>query len=86
MPKIRFQERIQSITFIENQEEIEKDWDIRFGDRKNEIVFIGKDMDEKLITKELNLCLSDERELENKNWETGYQDKWPVERITSILS
>lgn len=81
-----FQERIQSITFIENQEEIEKDWDIRFGDRKNEIVFIGKDMDEKLITKELNLCLSNELELENKNWETGYQDKWPVERITSILS
>ena len=81
-----FQERIQSISFIENQEEIEKDWDIRFGDRKNEIVFIGKDMDEELITKELNLCLSNEHELENKNWEIGYQDKWPVERITSILS
>ena len=79
-----FQERIQSITFIENQDEIEKDWDIRFGDRKNEIVFIGKDMDEKLITKELNLCLSNQLELENKNWETGYQDKWPVERITSL--
>ena len=81
-----FQERIQSISFIENQEEIEKDWDIRFGDRKNEIVFIGKDMDEELITKELNLCLSNEHELENKNWEIGYQDKWPVERITSILT
>ena len=53
---------------------------------KNEIVFIGKDMDEELITKELNLCLSNEHELENKNWEIGYQDKWPVERITSILS
>ena len=81
-----FQQRIESIAFIENQEEIEKDWDIKYGDRKNEIVFIGKDMDEKLITKELNRCLSNELELENQNWETGYQDKWPVERITNILS
>ena len=83
---MKFQERIESIAFIENQEEIEKDWDLRYGDRKNEIVFIGKDMDEKLITKELNRCLSNELELENQNWETGYQDKWPVERITNRLS
>ena len=79
-----FQERIQSISFVENQEEIEKDWDIRYGDRKNEIVFIGKDMDEELITKELNRCLSDEIELEKKNWEKGYLDKWPIDRVTNI--
>ena len=81
---MKFQERIQSISFIENQEEIEKDWDIRYGDRKNEIVFIGKDMDQELITKELNMCLSNEIELEEKNWEKGYLDKWPVERVRNI--
>ena len=27
----------------------ESDWDKNFGDRKNELVFIGQDMDEKLI-------------------------------------
>ena len=32
-------------------------------------------MDEKLIIKELNRCLSNELELENKNWARGYQDK-----------
>ena len=79
-----FQERIQSISFVENQEEIEKDWDIRYGDRKNEIVFIGKNMDQELITKELNMCLSNEIELQKKSWEKGYLDTWPVERVTNI--
>ena len=79
-----FQERIQSISFVENQEEIEKDWDIRYGDRKNEIVFIGKNMDQELITKELNMCLLNEIELQEKSWEIGYLDKWPVERVTNI--
>ena len=79
-----FQERIQSISFVENQEEIEKDWDIRYGDRKNEIVFIGKNMDQELITKELNMCLLNEIELQEKSWEKGYLDKWPVERVTNI--
>ena len=79
-----FQERIQSISFVENQEEIEKDWDIRYGDRKNEIVFIGKNMDQELITKELNMCLVNEIELQEKSWEKGYLDKWPVERVTNI--
>ena len=79
-----FQERIQSISFVENQEEIEKDWDIRYGDRKNEIVFIGKNMDQERITKELNMCLLNEIELQEKSWEKGYLDKWPVERVTNI--
>ncbi len=35
-----FEERFQYGPFINNQEEIESDWDITFGDRKNEIVFI----------------------------------------------
>ena len=79
-----FQERILSNSFVENQEEIEKDWDIRYGDRKNEIVFIGKNMDQELITKELNMCLLNEIELQEKSWEKGYLDKWPVERVTNI--
>ena len=44
-----FKNRIQQIAFIENQEEIEKDWDKTYGDRKNEIVFIGQNMNEDLI-------------------------------------
>ncbi|MAU76782.1 MAG: GTP-binding protein [Crocinitomicaceae bacterium] len=79
-----FQDRMQSMAFIENQNEIEKDWDITFGDRKNEIVFIGKDMDEQLIIQELNTCLFSDDELETKNWKRGYRDKWPVQRVNNV--
>ena len=34
-----FDKRIRDLVFIENQDEIEKDWHKEFGDRKNEIVF-----------------------------------------------
>lgn len=52
-----FEKRIQQGSFVENQTQIESDWDTIFGDRKNEIVFIGQNMDEALIKKELNACL-----------------------------
>ena len=32
-----------------------------YGDRKNELVFIGQEMDEELIRKELADCLSTEK-------------------------
>ncbi len=38
-----FDQRIQYVDFIENKENIESGWDKNFGDRKNEIVFIGQD-------------------------------------------
>ena len=53
-----FDERIKYLSFVENQKLIEKDWDKEFGDRKNELVFIGQDMDEKLIRAQLDYCLS----------------------------
>ena len=48
-----FKNRIQQIAFIENQDEIEKNWDKTYGDRKNEIVFIGQNMNEDLIRSHL---------------------------------
>ena len=52
-----FQTRIQQIPFLENQQQIESDWDIDFGDRNNEIVFIGQNMNETLIRSLLDRCL-----------------------------
>ncbi len=77
-------ERIQYLPFLENQEEIESHWDNSFGDRKNEIVFIGQDMDEKLIKSDLDSCLSTEDELETNFWVKGFEDQWPIERYTTI--
>ena len=65
---------------MENQKIIEQGWSKTFGDRKNELVIIGKDMDEKAIREELDACLATDDELATKKWETGYNDAWPVQR------
>ena len=76
-----FEKRIQYAAFVDNQKYIESDWDKFYGDRKNELVFIGQEMDEQSIRKELADCLSTEKELEIKEWKEGYQDTWPVQRV-----
>jgi len=47
-----FEKRSRYMAFVENQAEIESDWDTTFGDRKNELVFIGQDLDRTQITAE----------------------------------
>ena len=79
-----FQKRIQYLAFIENQKLIEDGWDQKFGDRKNEIVFIGQDMDEEQIVSELAACQSTDEELATEKWKEGYNDEWPVERVYAL--
>ncbi len=76
--------RTQYLSFLENQKLIEANWDKRFGDRKNEIVFIGQDMDESLIKSELDACLSTIEELATQKWKKGYKDEWPVQRAYAM--
>ena len=76
-----FNERIRYSPFLENQKMIESDWDLLFGDRKNEIVFIGQNINKALIAANLDTCLATDKELAIPEWELGYQDDWPVERI-----
>lgn len=79
-----YQKRIEYAVFVDNQALIETGWDITFGDRKNEIVFIGQDMDEALIRQGLDACLATEKELATRRWEKGYDDEWPVQRAMAI--
>ncbi len=79
-----FEKRIQQGPFVENQTQIESDWDTIFGDRKNEIVFIGQNMDEAHIIKELNACLLTESELTTIDLSNCFEDKWPVERSYAL--
>ncbi|MAZ54431.1 MAG: GTP-binding protein [Flavobacteriales bacterium] len=76
-----FGERMQFASFVENQEHIEFGWDKKFGDRKNEIVFIGQEMDEKQIKSDLDNCLLSDEEIEKEKWRKGFDDNWPVQRI-----
>lgn len=80
-----FEKRTQYLSFVENQEQIESGWHSLFGDRKNEIVFIGQDMNENAIKQELETCLCSDDELANQRWKEGYEDEWPVERVYPIV-
>ena len=79
-----FEERIQYISFVENQKQIETGWDKTFGDRKNEIIFIGQEMDEQVIKADLDKCLSTDIEIANDNWKKASHDSWPVARIKHV--
>ena len=76
-----FEKRIMQYAFVENQEQIESGWDDTYGDRKNEIVFIGHNLDEKLIRSLLDNCLSTNQEIDTGKWKSGYEDEWPLERV-----
>ena len=76
-----FDKRIQHYTFIENQKEIEQDWDKDFGDRKNELVIIGQNMNKEQIIKDFDSCLINPQEKDKGDWREGYRDNWPVERV-----
>ncbi|EDM35295.1 cobalamin synthesis protein, P47K [Pedobacter sp. BAL39] len=56
-------QRLRYEDYVLNQKEIENKWDPRFGDRLNELVFIGQDLDPVLLKAELENCLLDEAEL-----------------------
>ncbi|WP_020533201.1 GTP-binding protein [Flexithrix dorotheae] len=75
---MNFNQRMEYTAYIENQQMIESDWDKTFGDRKNELVFIGQEMNVAQITKELDQCLATDEELEAGKWKNGYHDEWPV--------
>ena len=46
--------------------------------------FIGQDMDEEQIRKELDACLSTDEEIASGDWKEGYDDDWPVERAYAL--
>lgn len=75
-----FQERINYTSYLHNQEYIEKDWHKTFGDRKNELVFIGQDLNEKQVISELEACLCTDQEVNLIDWENGEEDLWQVYR------
>jgi len=79
-----YKKRMQYQSYIYNRHIIEEGWDENFGDRKNEIVIIGQDIDEKKIRAEFDNCLMTEKELADGKWKEGYDDVWPVERAYAL--
>jgi len=79
-----FEQRIQYYGFVENQVVIEENWDKTFGDRKNEIVFIGQEMNEAQIRADLDACLATDDEIATDKWRRGYEDNWPIQRAYAL--
>eukprot|EP01080_Neovahlkampfia_damariscottae_P009945 gene9945-2266_t len=57
------------------RKEIEKTFDSKYGDRRQELVFIGQKFDQKKTEEMLDKCLLTSREMK-KNW-NGFQDNFP---------
>jgi G3E family GTPase len=73
-----YSERINYIAFVDNQVIIEKNWDKRFGDRNNELVIIGQEMDIPLIIAELHACLCTEQEIKDMEAGLRFKDPFPI--------
>ncbi len=75
---VPIKERAMNPVYLENQEVIMKDWDKHWGDRMNELVIIGQDLDREKITADLNHCLLNKFEIVGMKSGNGFQDEWPI--------
>jgi G3E family GTPase len=73
-----YKDRISYAAFVEHQQEIEGKWDMRFGDRENELVIIGQDLDKEIIIDELSACLCTETEIRDMEAGLRFKDPFPV--------
>ena len=72
------QDRFMNPMFIENEQVILKKWDNKWGDRMNEIVIIGQDLNIENIKTELQHCLINEIEEMSMDSEYYFEDNWPI--------
>ncbi len=70
-------QRVRYQAYIDNRESIESRWG-RFGDRTNELVIIGQDIDQKAIMAELEDCLCDGQEILHMEKQGKFKDPFPV--------
>lgn len=74
-----FNERIKYQSFVNNREFIESKWHKQWGDRMNELVFIGQEIDKEKMTADLELCLLQDSELKQFESKEGFTDPFPKE-------
>ncbi|MBA4258668.1 MAG: GTP-binding protein [Chitinophaga sp.] len=72
-----YAERIKYPSFIENQQYIESKWHKVWGDRMNELVFIGQDIDQATMIAALEKCLLQDEEMNFMEDSTRFADPFP---------
>ncbi|WP_268036792.1 GTP-binding protein [Algoriphagus sp. PAP.12] len=71
-------ERIKNPAYKDNRKLILNKWNVQYGDRMNELVIIGQDLDEQAITSQLNACLVQDNESHNFSLTRTFKDEWPL--------
>lgn len=72
-----FNERMRYASFVHNKEHIESRWSKQWGDRMNEIVFIGQDIDKEKMIAELEKCLLQDNEQHLFDKKIRFNDPFP---------
>ena len=72
-----YSERIRYQSFVDNQTYIESKWSKLWGDRLNELVFIGQDMDKESIIAGLRKCLLRDDEQHQFDKQLKFSDPFP---------
>ncbi|WP_316797857.1 GTP-binding protein [Pedobacter frigidisoli] len=75
-------ERESYSDYRENKVEIHENWDELFGDRTNELVFIGQQLAAEKLKTDLEACLIDDEEL--AKYKAGQPFDNPFERVIAI--
>lgn len=70
-------ERVRYQAYMDNREQIESRWG-RFGDRQNELVILGQDLDKDMIVSELEACLCSTAEILQMEKGLKFVDPFPV--------
>ena len=72
-----FNDRLKYQSFADNREYIESKWSKQWGDRMNELVFIGQDIDKEKMIVDLEKCLLQESEQIQYESKKGFADPFP---------
>jgi G3E family GTPase len=72
-----FSERVNYQSFVENKAYIEGKWHKQWGDRMNEIVFIGQEIDKEKMIADLEKCLLQDIEQQQFESKKEFSDPFP---------
>lgn len=72
-----YSERIRYASYVHNKEHIEGRWSKQWGDRMNELVFIGQHMDKEKMMADLEECLLRDSEQHLFDYRIRFNDPFP---------
>ncbi len=75
---LSLKQRAMHEAYVEDQDAIQAKWHQQWGDRMNELVFIGQDMDKAGITTALDACLLTDLEVAGMQAGNQFVDDWPL--------